>query len=197
MFGERRGQTPTFTSYRSWTGRALDPPPDAAAQLMRKLLRCYGPATPAMLASQLGCSGAQARRMWAEVADELAPVKVLGKHAFVLACDLERLMKPELLERDTLLLGPHDPYLDQRDRAVLLADKAKQRRVWTTVSNPGAVVHCGAVVGLWKARKHGGRLEMEAELWEAAPDDAALRELAEGHAALQGLELADVMVKRA
>ncbi len=116
--------------------------------------------------------------MWAEVADELAPVKVLGKHAFVLACDLERLMKPELLERDTLLLGPHDPYLDQRDRAVLLADKAKQRRVWTTVSNPGAVVHRGAVVGLWKARKHSGRLEMEAELWEAAPDDAALRELA-------------------
>lgn len=195
-FGERRGQTPTFTSFRSWTGRALEPPPDASAQLVRKFLRCFGPATPAMLASQLGCSGAQARRMWAQVADELAPVEVLGKRAFVLGSDLEGLMHPEPLERETLLLGPHDPYLDQRDRAVLLADKARQRRVWTTASNPGAVVHRGAVVGLWKARKRGGRLEVEAELWEAAPNDAALRELAEGHAALRGLELADIKVLR-
>lgn len=197
VFGERRGLLPTFTSYHSWTGRALEPPPDAAAQLVRKFLRCYGPATPAMLASWLGCSGAQARRMWAQVADEVAPVAVGGKRAFVLACDLERLMRPEPLERETLLLGPHDPYLDQRDRAALLADKAKQRRVWTTVSNPGAIVHRGAVVGLWKARKRNEKLSIEAELWEVGPTEGALRALAEEHAAFRGLELAGIMVTRA
>lgn len=196
-FGERRGQSPTFMSYRSWTGHALEPAPDAAARLVRKFLRCYGPATPAMLAAWLGCSGAQARRMWEQVADEVAPVGVLGKRAFVPVCDLERLMHPEPLERETLLLGPHDPYLDQRDRAVLLADKARQRRVWTTVSNPGAVVHRGAVVGLWKGRKRGGRLAVEAELWEPAPSDAVLRMLAEEHAAFRGLEFAGIKVLRA
>lgn len=196
VFGERRGQLPTFASYRSWTGRALEPPPDATEQLVRKLLHCYGPTTPALLASQLGCSGAQARRMWELVADELAPATMDGKRAFVLACDLEHLLRPEPLARETLLLGPHDPYLDQRDRNVLLADKARQRRVWTTVSNPGAVVHRGAVTGLWKAHKRGDRLDVEMELWEEGPDEGVLHALAEEHAAFRGLELAGITVKR-
>ncbi len=46
-FGERDDTTPTFTSFKRWTGHALDVRPDAQARLVRKFLHCYGPATSA------------------------------------------------------------------------------------------------------------------------------------------------------
>ncbi|MFQ9179926.1 MAG: DNA glycosylase AlkZ-like family protein [Eggerthella lenta] len=68
VFGERAGATPTFTSYRRWTGGALQPDADAAARLVRKFVHCYGPTRPDALAAWTGCSGAQARRMWKGIA---------------------------------------------------------------------------------------------------------------------------------
>ena len=51
-----------------------------------------------------------------------------------------------------LLLGPHDPYLDLRDRAIVLPDEARRKEVWKTVANPGAVLRGGWVVGVWNAK---------------------------------------------
>ena len=189
VFGARDGGSPTFTSYRRWTGRAMRPVDDAAAPLVRMFLRCYGPTRPDALAAWLGCSGAQARRLWASVEGELAPVTFGGKRAWVLAEDVERLAMPEPLERDVLLLAGHDPYLDQRDRVVLQSDKALQRRIWRTVANPGAIVHCGEVVGTWTGTKKGAGLEVEANWWSDAVDGRQVRALAEQHAAFRGLEL--------
>ena len=64
VFGAREGASPSFTSYRRWTGHVLQPDADAPRQLVRKFLHCYGPATADAFASWTGCSGAQARRMW-------------------------------------------------------------------------------------------------------------------------------------
>lgn len=190
VFGERDGATPTFTSFKRWTGHALEARPDAQAQLVRKFLHCYGPAMPAQFARWLGCSGMQARRLWATVADELEPVHAAGSRAFILASDRERLCEPPAFPRDLLLLSAHDPYLDQRDRATLQPDKALQRRIWRTVANPGAIVLHGEVAGLWTARKKGAKLEATFELWSDEPDRARLQDLAESHAAARNLELA-------
>lgn len=190
VFGAREGASPTFTSYRSWLGRPLVPDPDAARKLVRKFLHCYGPSTPDRLAAWLGCSGAQARRLWKAAADEMEPVTFLGRKTQVLSADRERLLAPQPLERELLLLAAHDPYLDQRDRAVLQPDKTLQRRIWRTVANPGAIVYCGQVVGTWTGTKKGVGLEVKADWWDDAVDERQVRALAEQHAAFRGLGLA-------
>jgi len=189
VFGAREGASPTFTSYRTWLGRLLAPDADASRKLVRKFVHCYGPTTADRLAAWLGCSGAQARRLWKTAADEMEPVTFLGKKAYVLSADRERLLAPQPLERELLLLAAHDPYLDQRDRVVLQSDKALQRRIWRTVANPGAIVHCGEVVGTWTGTKKGAGLEVEANWWSDAVDGRQVRALAEQHAAFRGLEL--------
>lgn len=188
-FGERDGTTPAFTSFKRWTGHALEMRPDAQARLVRKFLHCYGPATSTQLDSWLGCSGVQARRLWATVADELEPVLVNGSRAFILASDREHLCEPPAFPRDLLLLAAHDPYLNQRDRATLQPNKALQRRIWRTVANPGAILQRGEVVGLWTTKKKGTKLEATFELWSDEPDHARLQDLAESHAISRGLEL--------
>lgn len=116
VFGCRRGGSPTFASFRSWLGRAPETPPDADRLLVRKFLHCHGPSTPALLAEWLGCSPAQARRLWNSVAQELEPVSVEGKARWLLSADRDALAHPCGPQERLLLLGPHDPYLDTRDR---------------------------------------------------------------------------------
>ena len=189
VFGERSGASPAFTSFRAWLGRGLEPSKDAPKKLVRKFLHCYGPSTADRFASWLGCSGKQARRLWKTVGDEMEPLTCDGKRAYVLAADRERLFAPEPLERELLLLSAHDPYLDQRDRVVLQADKTLQRRIWRTVANPGAVVRRGEVVGTWTGKKKGAGLEVGASLWVGDVDVRELRDLAKDYAAFRGLEL--------
>lgn len=153
--------TPTFTSFKRWTGHALDVRPDA-----------------------------QARRLWATVADELEPVSAAGSRAFVLASDRERLCERPAFPRDLLLLGAHDPYLDQRDRATLQSDKALQRRIWRTVANPGAIVlrgrGAGPVDNQEKGREAGDRLRTLVRRARSHPPPR----FSEAHAAARNLELA-------
>lgn len=91
VFGCRQGGSPTFASFRSWLGRAPETPPDADRLLVRKFLHCHGPSTPALLAEWLGCSPAQARRLWNSVAQELEPVSVEGKARWLLSADRDAL----------------------------------------------------------------------------------------------------------
>lgn len=168
VFGEREGSSPTFTSYSRWTGHPLAVRPDAEQQLVRKFLHFYGPSAPAALAFWLGCSPQQAARLWKTVEAEMQPVQVGKSKRYMLAEDLPLLCgdAPPLGMR---MLGAHDPYLDLRDQEVVLENKTLQRRVWRTVANPGAILEDGRIVGIWKAKTAGSRLEIRAELWEQLP----------------------------
>ncbi len=86
---------------------------DAPQRLVRKFLHCYGPATLDMFIRWLGCSNSQGKRLWKAVEEEMEPVLVLGKKAFILSSDRERLFSPSPLQKELLFLGGHDPYLDQ------------------------------------------------------------------------------------
>lgn len=79
------------------------------------------------------------------------------------------------------LLGPHDPYLDFRDRAFLLEDGKRQRAVWQTVSNPGVLLRGGRVAGVWRQKLQKASVAVEMTLFE--PADAAARERLEAEAA--------------
>ena len=188
VFGCRRGGSPTFASFRSWLGRAPETPAEQERLLVRKFLHCHGPSTPALLAEWLGCSPAQARRLWNSVAQELEPVSVEGKARWFLSADRDALAHPcGPQER----LGPHDPYLDTRDRDVLLPDKALQKLVWRTVGNPGAVVLDGRISGVWTARTVRDRLELSVTAWQAfsARQQSMLEIRAQEYAAFRGLSL--------
>ena len=206
VFGRRLPEGPSFTSFRNWLGGSLPlnetARKEAQKALVRKYLHCYGPAVPAMFADWLGCSKEQARRLWAAVSEEMEEVRVCGKKAWILASDHDSLFSVPDFSRPLLLLNGYDPYLDQRDRAVLQPDRTLQRKIWRTVSNPGAVIFQGKVIGIWTSRKKGSGLDVEVTLWKGAEgklsEEAALfRELSgmvEEWSAFRGLSVRGIRI---
>lgn len=190
VFGEREGISPTFTSPLRWLGHKLVPSAQGTAELARRFLHAYGPATPRAFADWLGSTPAQAKRLWQQIEEELEPVTAAGKKAFILQSDRESFRRADT-EEALLLLGPHDPYLDIRDRAILLEDTAAQRQVWRTVGNPGVVLKGGKIIGIWKTRTQREKLSVSTTLWEplSAPEQRELERQMEGYASFRGLAL--------
>jgi len=189
VFGEREGISPTFTSYQSWTGQELVYDEESSRKLVRKFLHCYGPANVDAFIDWLGCSGKQGRRMWNSVSGEMETVMSNGKKASILSADSENLFSPPGFERELLLLGGHDPYLDQRDRLVLQPDKSLHKHIWKTVSNPGAICFRGEIIGTWTSKKKGRGMEINLSLWSDAAAESKLRSLVEDYAAFRRQEL--------
>ena len=168
-------------------------------ELVRKFLRCYGPSTRSSFESWLGCSPAQGRRLWNGLASEMTEVTVNGKKSWLLTEDLPSLLEirqsfadgsapaPERL----LLLGPHDPWLDLRDREIILPEKALHRLVWKTVAKPGAAAKGGRIVGVWNSRTRKDGLEISLNLWNDLPREQlqTLKEQAKEYASFRLLPL--------
>ena len=190
VFGEREGISPTFTSPLRWLGHKLVPSAQGTAELARRFLHAYGSATPRAFADWLGSTPAQAKRLWRQIEEELEPVTAAGKKAFILQADRESFRRADT-EESLLLLGPHDPYLDIRDRAILLEDTAAQRQVWRTVGNPGVILKGGKIIGIWKTRTQREKLSVTTTLWEplSAPEQRELERQMEGYASFRGLAL--------
>lgn len=167
VFGERRGISPTFTSYRNWIGQAHIPEPEAEKKLVRKFIHSYGPTTAGNFMAWLGCTRQQAHRLWNTAADEIEPVQAEGKTSYMLSEDMESLFTAGNMEPRLMLLGAHDPYLDQRDRTVILENKSLHKMVWKTVANPGVVLREGRIIGIWKTKTLEDKLDISIELWES------------------------------
>lgn len=163
----------------------------AEKELVRKFLHCYGPATMESFMSWLGSSRKQARRLWNAVDAEREPVTVCGKTAYILSADREALLSAETCGERLLLLGAHDPYLDSKDRFILLEEKALQKKVWKTVGNPGAILKGGRVAGIWKTKTQKDKLDVSVSLFEAfeSTEREKLKDLAEEFAAFRQLSL--------
>lgn len=189
VFGKRSGISPTFTSYKTWTGHQLKSGKEDPRRLVRKYLHCYGPAAADTFVKWLGCSGRQGRRIWNTIADELEPVTVSGRKAYILSADREQLFSPVSFQRELLMLGGHDPFLDQRDRVVLQPDKSLHRQIWKMVSNPGAVLYRGEIIGIWTSRKKDKGIEIQMTLWKECPEKQKLKNLAEEYASFRGQKL--------
>lgn len=192
VFGRRLGTSPSFTSYKNWTGHPLEVSEDASKKLIRKYLHCYGPSTVDSFTTWLGCSGRQGRRIWNCISEEIEPVMVSGKKAYILSSDKESLFAPDSLQRELLLLGGHDPFLDQRDRLILQPDKSLHKQIWRLVNNPGAVVYRGEIIGIWSARKKAKGLDIQMTLWSNPCSRQALQNLAEDYAAFRQQTLVNV-----
>jgi hypothetical protein len=167
-----------------------DPSGDVAAraELTRRALHHHGPLTLSELAAWLSVSKPETRARLDAIAGELEEVDRQGEPAWALAADLELLTAPPA-PQSLRLLAAGDPLLDSRDRASLVPDPAVHKEVWRALASPGVVLADGAVVGTWRAKAKGRRLELTLTPLGSArlPSAGRLRPEAEALAAARGL----------
>jgi hypothetical protein len=156
--------------------------------VVRGYLRLHGPATPQQTAAYLDAPVKEVRARWPADAVEVA---VDGERRWALAADVDGLAAGPV--RSTRLLGPFDPFLQTRDRSLLVRDEARARDLWRTLGRPGGVLVDGEIAGTWRPRKAGRRLGVQVELWRDVPV-GALEEQAARLAAVRGTEPAGVQV---
>ncbi|MEV0387073.1 winged helix DNA-binding domain-containing protein [Nonomuraea sp. NPDC050643] len=161
--GGRKGRSPLLRRTDQWTGPIREGPiregpESAAAELVRRYLRCFGPSTPGHYAAWGGIAAAQADGAWQAVREELAELD----GGWVLNDELALLESPPE-PHGVRMLPPHDPYLQARDRRTLLPDRAWHQRVWRTVGNPGVILVDGEIRALWRPEARSGRLGLTLE----------------------------------
>jgi hypothetical protein len=144
---------------------------EAQAELVRRFLRVYGPATHSQLASWAQTAASHAKRLFEGVNPELEAASVEGRRGFVLAADVDRLASPPAAS-GVRLLGGHDPYVAQPDRATLVRDGALRKKLFPSVGRPGVVLADGVLAGLWRGHKKGDVLDVEVD-WLGSPVDIA------------------------
>ncbi|MGX1881491.1 DNA glycosylase AlkZ-like family protein [Streptomyces sp. NPDC055287] len=155
------------------------PVPAAASgtsELVRAYLRFLGPATPAEVAKYLGTRPALVKSVWP---DALAEVWLDGRKTWLPASDLDALLSaksPKLVR----LLPPGDPFLQARDRGLLVPDKGREKEIWRAIGGPGALLAGSEIAGTWRAKATGRKLDLT--LTPFGPLSAAVRRQLEAEA---------------
>lgn len=133
-----------------------------AEPLVSDYLRLHGPATLVNAAGFLDTTRKEAAAMWP---DELVEVTVDGRPAFLPADAIPALRSapdPNLVR----LLPPLDPLLQLRDRELLVPDGKRRKELWRMIGNPGAVLAGGEIVGMWRTKASGRKLDLTVEPFE-------------------------------
>ncbi len=149
-------------------------------QPIRGYLRLLGPATPAEVAGFLDTTAGVVKEHWPQDAVE---VSVGGKKKWMLG----ELTEPDRVVR---LLGPYDLLVQGSDRELLVPEATHRKALWPILGRPGPLLVDGEIVGHWRPRAKGKKLDLEVELWRSrAVTKARLGEQAERLAAHRGLGL--------
>ena len=133
-----------------------------ASEAVRRFLRYYGPGTPGDFAEWAGLARPHAQRLWDEVGEELAEVKVGRGSAWALGEDLGALESPPRAT-GTRLLPPGDPYLQKANRPLLAPGQELRKRLFRPVASPGAVLRDGRLAGLWRVKAKRRKAEITVE----------------------------------
>lgn len=161
-YGPRREGLDTFVLMDDWveTGRSSFPD-DGPAELARRYLAGYGPATQADFQAWSGLPSATCRTAWERIADELREISTEGKPSWVLG---PAGRKSSGQPSPARLLGAFDPYLlGYKDRS-LIVDPAHAKTVNTGggLVRPALVVG-GEVEGIWKPVRKKSSVEVRLE----------------------------------
>jgi hypothetical protein len=164
----------------------------ALRRLVLAYLTLLGPASAADAADYLGARRADLDDAWPQ--EDLVEVRIdKAKPTFLPKRQAKALASPP--EPDVVrLLGPFDPYLQARDRGVLVPDKAAHKALWPVLARPGVVLVEGEVAGTWRGRASGGKLTVAVEPFAALPEPAweQVEAQAERVAAVRDLSLGAV-----
>jgi Winged helix DNA-binding domain len=138
-----------------------------ATSFARTYLRLLGPAGPSDVAKFLGTSSAEGRRAWP---DGLTEVRVAGRRAW-LPDDQVAALRSAPAPRLVRLLPSSDPFLQARDRDLLVPDRARQKALFQILARPGALLVNGEIVGGWRAKMAGKkRLDVTVTPFEPLSD---------------------------
>ena len=161
--GPHQEGTATYVLLQDWVtlGPAL-PPAAAYAELIRRYLAAYGPATPQDMAAWSGLPLRDIRTAWATIADELLEVEIAAAPAWLRRVDAGWLDAPPPASPQVHLLPRYDIYLlGYRDRT-LIVSPAHTRRI-----NAGGgivlatLVVDGQVAGTWATERRAPRLVVQ------------------------------------
>jgi hypothetical protein len=161
------------------------PDPKALRKLAMGYLTYLGPADVGEFAGYLEARRADVATMWPE---RLAEVSVDGRPAWLPESQLDMLAKapaPDVVR----LLGAFDPYLQARDRQLIVPDKSVHKTLWPVLGRPGVVFVDGEIAGVWRTKAAGDKLTITVEafgplpprVWKAV--DAEAERIAEVRAA--------------
>lgn len=136
---------------------------------LQKLIKAYlallGPATPGDAAGYLDARRADVQDIWPQ---DLVEVTLDGRTVWLPAerlAELEKARPPELVR----LLGPFDPYVQARDRELIVPDKALHKSLWPVLGRPGVLFVGGEVTGIWRTKAAGAKLTVAVEAFAPLP----------------------------
>jgi len=74
------------------------------------------------------------------------------------------------------LLPPLDPFIQARDKGLLVPDKVRQKEVWKIIGNPGVLLADGEIAATWRTKATGRkRLDFTISAFETLPPPCARR----------------------
>jgi hypothetical protein len=158
--GPDLGASPSMVLREDWLGEAPRFDRDAAlAELARRYLRAFAPASDLDLAYWAGLPLGQVRAGLAAIAEEVREIKTDGEVLHSLKSSTPRLPRPGQLR----MLGAFDTYLlgyKSRDFVAASPEEAKLvKEVGAGWVHP-VIVRDGRVIGGWRMRRPGTRLEI-------------------------------------
>lgn len=154
-------------------------PADARAELARRYLHAFGPATPEGFAAWAGIRPAPARAAFSTLEPTLVAVRTPIGDGWILAEDEAAFRAPVAPAAPARLLPSGDAYflLQNADRELLVPDAGGRALLWTPRVWPGAVLVDGEIVGTWRR----AQAVVTIEPWQTLT--AAQRDAIEGEAA--------------
>jgi winged helix DNA-binding protein len=157
-YGPAEGGRITLVRLSGWCEWREVDAMEGGAFAVRRFLRAYGPSTQAEFSRWFALDPAITRRLFAQLADELAEVDVEGSRRWALRSDLRQ---PAEAAPDAVNLLPHfDVFtVGSHPRDQLMDARSDVARVSPGTAAPLAVLLIGGrVSGVWERRPQGKRL---------------------------------------
>jgi Winged helix DNA-binding domain len=162
-FGPDRGRNVTYTNPRRWLpGFQPADGQTALADLVRRYLHAYGPATPQHFAQWLSAPRRWATELFDSLSAELQPLEMEGTLAWVVAGDIAA---PSTAPQGVRLLPYFDAYtVGCQPRDLLFPGRAAERALaGGQGGNFPVLLIDGTVAGVWHQRRSGRRIEITVE----------------------------------
>lgn len=162
-FGPNRGRMVTYTSPRRWQpGLHPTEGQDGLAELLRRYLHAYGPATPQQFAQWLAAPVGWAARLFERLSDRLQAITVDGERTWVVSGDTGA---PAAPPQGVRLLPYFDAYVvGAHPRARLFPGPAATRALaGGQAGNFPVLLVDGVVGGIWHHRRAGRRIALTVE----------------------------------
>jgi uncharacterized protein YcaQ len=187
VYGPMRGAAATFVRVDRWLP-AQTPMEvgEARAELLRRFLSAFGPATADDFSKWSGLRVSDARMLLTGIVDELVQVSVGGAAGWIRRKDVKALKNSELDRSAIRLLGAFDSFLLAHATKEHLVGPQHYKRVYRPQGWISPVVlRGGAIAGVWFPKAAGTRVILEVQLFGRV--DAAVREgIAREAAAMSG-----------